>query len=62
MNYDGVQKFTCENCGAKHDVPYKDYPLRERGQNKCLECGEVLHTWNGSRDYSEPRLSDEGMN
>ena len=59
MNYDGFQTFTCEYCGTMHEVPYKDYPMRDRGKNQCLECGKVLHSWNGSRDYYDPKLSEK---
>jgi len=56
MLNDGYQKFICEHCGAAHRVPFKDYPVREKGSNECKACGQELHRWNGSRDYYEPEL------
>ncbi len=56
MIYDGHQNFTCEHCGVEHRVPYKDFPMRDKGANACLSCGKQLHRWNGSRDYFEPEL------
>jgi hypothetical protein len=35
---------------------YRDYPSRESGRQKCLNCGEELMSWSSARDYSEFKL------
>lgn len=52
----GSTELTCKHCGARHHVDYRDYPVRDKGSQDCLKCGEELIRWNGTRDYIAFRL------
>lgn len=58
MSYDGIVKITCSKCDAVHDVPYKDFPDRDRGSIDCVNCGHELHRWKNTREFYSPSLSD----
>jgi len=52
----GTTELTCEHCGARHLVSYRDYPVRDKGSLACLKCGKELIRWNGTRDYTDVQL------
>jgi hypothetical protein len=56
----GKSTFTCRKRGAKYEATYRDYPARDEGEFKCLDCGETVHSWRGTRDYQEWKLITHG--
>lgn len=56
----GTSKFTCPKCGAKYKCDYDDFPSRSKGSHDCDDCGAVIHSWNGTRDYDGCELVEHG--
>lgn len=56
----GEKTLVCEHCGTAHIASYVDVPVREKGEQACLNpaCGKQLIRWNGSRDYLDFRLAE----
>lgn len=56
----GETEFSCPQCGAVYHCTYDDLPSREKGKQLCRDCGAVVHSWNGSRDYDDWKLIHHG--
>ena len=53
----GKATFTCENCGSTYECKTTGYPAPDPTQEyRCKVCGAIVHSWKGTRDYSEWRL------
>jgi hypothetical protein len=52
----GKTRFTCPKCSAVYECRFRDYPAPDPTQTyecKTEGCKAVVHTWKGTRDYSE---------
>jgi len=56
----GETEFTCPGCGAVYSCTYDDLPSREKGEHTCEDCGAVVKSWNGTRDYDDWTLVRHG--
>jgi hypothetical protein len=56
----GETTFKCQ-CGAVYECTYQDFPARDRGKQECEVCGATVHSWSGTRDYSDWKLVRRGQ-
>lgn len=57
----GTEEFICPKCGAQYKSTFRDYPAPDPSQSfECLDCGETVHSWRGTRDYYDRKLLKHG--
>jgi predicted Zn finger-like uncharacterized protein len=51
--------FTCPKCQAVYQCEVQDYIAWDRQEFRCQHCGNIVHSWSGTRDYASFRLVKE---
>ncbi len=47
---------TCPNCGAEYSYEEERVIFRDKDEQCCQCCGNILMSWNGSRIYTNFKL------
>jgi hypothetical protein len=57
----GKAQIDCLKCGATYECKFTDYPAPDpTGSFECTVCSTTVHSWKGTRDFSDWNLVKRG--